>query len=215
MEAGFDIRDTWLFMGLVAQYEQAEVTRYIQKKKQIENKTASDIASIEVAGEIRSSLRETCEILVKKSKGEKGGQYSNEALEKLLGMKVISSREFEVMALRAAHTYEEIGARLGIDTSTAFRTVERVHERVKQIYGRLCGSVLAEGLSEEALEKRAEKISERILEAHLSEQQMQIYLLLCKGYSDSEIQLRLKIGSGTYRVQKCRINKQKKFLEMV
>lgn len=214
-EQCFDIKDTWLYMGLVAQYEAAEINRYIQRKKQAEFKSASDIASLEYAAEIRSNLKETRELLAKKAKSEKSGQYSHEVLESLLKLKVVSSREFEVMKLRVHMTYEEIGKQLGIDPSTAFRTVVRVHERVKLIYGRLSSSSVEDVPSQEEIEGRARSVQNRIIESKLSDQQYKIYMLMCKGYADEEICLRLGISSGTYRVQKCRINKVKKFLDMV
>jgi DNA-binding NarL/FixJ family response regulator len=119
------------------------------------------------------------------------------------------------MSLRVNNTYEEIGHELGIDTSTAYRTVQRVHARVKQLYIKVSTVDVNAASDSHQMEANAKKIEEKILLAKLSNQQHEIYMLMCRGYSDDEIRLRLIISAGTYRVQKCRINKMKQYLTMV
>lgn len=56
-EVGFDIEDTWLYMGLLAQREEAEVTRYIQAKRGQAVLSGQDVAAVEIATVMRSTLR--------------------------------------------------------------------------------------------------------------------------------------------------------------
>lgn len=215
IENTFNIKDTWLYMGLLAQKEESEVSKYIKSKKDLKNLTAQDIAMIEYASEIKSTLKETKAIFANKAMNEKGGQYKEEALDRLMQWQVISSQESEVMKLRMHHTYREIGNMLGIDPSTACRTVERVHERVKLLYKKVSVLKVEPNQACDQFEKNIKKIEESITSAHLSQQQQEIYKLLCQGYSDADIQVKLNMTSGAYRVQKCRINKHRKFLTMI
>lgn len=207
LAATFDIKDTWLFMGLLAQREESEVARYIREKKKKELLSARDIAEIEYASEIRSTLRETKQICSRKAFQEKSGQYQQEALERLLEWGVISSDEVKVLHLRAKYTYREIGKALNISASTAYNTVERVHERVKKLYNRIAKIDLSDSCDVEQLKANAETVASRLIEIKLSNQQAEIYRLINKGYSDNEICLIMGISSGSYRVQKCRLNK--------
>lgn len=213
MAGTFDIKDTWLFMGLLAQREEAEVTRYIQEKKSKSTLSAKDIADIEYASEIRGTLREVKLSCSKKANQEKGGQYNCEALEKLLSWGVITEEELEVMHLRTTLTYREIGKSLGIATSTAYNTVERVHERVKMLYRKV--SLITKDAENDpvAIEKNAKKIHDQILEAKLSVQQVEIYRLMCKGHSNMEIALALGISKETVKSQKTRINKSRELIK--
>ncbi len=213
--ATFDIKDTWLFMGLLAQREESEITKYIQEKKNKEKLSAQDIAAIEYASEIRSSLKETRHICSKKALQEKGGQYQQEALEKLLKWEVISYDEVKVLHLRTYLTYREIGKALGISASAAYNTVERVHERVKLLYKNVSRINLDESCDAEQLKKNAEKVKAKIVESKLSDQQTEIYKLMNKGYSDLEIRLKLNLSPGNYRYQKCQINKKRKSINIL
>ncbi len=211
-ERKFDIKDTWIFMGLLAQREESELTKYIQNLRRKEKLSSQEVAAAEYAAEMRSTLKETKEICSQKALQEKNGQYEIEALQKLLKWGVISEDESKVMALRVNHTYREIGTELGIATSTAYNTVERVHERVKMLY-RKVSKIETNDTSK--IEANAKKIQEKVIESKLSDQQVEIYRLMCKGYCDLEIRLKLNLTPGNYRYQKCQINKKKKFIDIV
>ncbi len=47
-EVGFDIEDTWLYMGLLAQREEAEVTRYILAKRGQAVLSSQDVAAVDI-----------------------------------------------------------------------------------------------------------------------------------------------------------------------
>ncbi len=129
---------------------------------------------------------------------EKGGQYGGETLEKLL---------------RLTHTYREIGLKMQIDPSTAFRTVERVHDRVRALHSKVA-LIRPEGGADVAqLEANAKRIHDKIFEAQLSVQQWDIYVLLCEGLSNNEIALRLGVKKETVKSQKTRINKARASLD--
>lgn len=221
MDQQFDIKDTWLYMGLLAAHEEGLVNRYMNEKKGKDQLTPYDVACLEYAGEMRANLRETKEILVRKTLSEKGGQYECRALEKLLSLGVISEKELAVMKLRATMTYTEVAEALGISTSTAFRTVASVHDRVKEICGALslvgesAVGCEGEGESSASMEDAAKVIRGKMLLAKLSHQQHEIYLLLCKGYSNAEIGLKLGIHGNTVKTQKSRIKKVQSYLDMV
>lgn len=212
VENTFDIKDTWLFMGLLAQREESDLTKYIQRLRRKEQLSAQEIAAAEYASEMRSTLRDTKEICSKKALQEKNGQYEMDALNKLLTWGVISKEELEVMALRVNRTYREIAKELGIATSTAYNTVERVHERVKMLYKQI-SKISTYDATE--LEVNAKKIQDRILHTRLSSQQVEVYNLMCKGYSNEAIAAKLETSLGNVKKQKSLVNKQKKYLNMV
>ncbi len=146
---------------------------------------------------------------------EKGGQYGCEALEKLLGWGVITPEELEVMRLRLTCTYREIGIRMQIDPSTAYRTVERVHNRVRALHKEVSVIRPDSGADDAQLEANAKRLQDKILKAQLSVQQWDIYVLLCEGLSNNEVALRLGVKKETVKSQKTRINKARASLGRV
>lgn len=212
IENTFDIKDTWLFMGLLAQREESDLTKYIQRLRRKDQLSSQETAAAEYASEMRSTLRETKEICSKKALQEKNGQYEMETLNKLLNWGVISKEELEVMELRVNCTYREVAKELGIATSTAYNTVERVHERVKMLYKQI-SKISTQDTTK--LEANAKKIKDKILQTKLSSQQAEIYNLMCQGYSNEAIAKKLETSLGNVKKQKSLVNKQKKYLNMV
>jgi DNA-binding CsgD family transcriptional regulator len=163
------------------------VVRFIQGKRGQAVLSGQDVAAVEIASEMRSTLREARANCGKRALQEKGGQYGGETLEKLLQWGVISNEELEVMRHRLTCTYREIGLKMQINPSTAYRTVKRVHNRVKALHKQVSIIRPDDGTDKDKLEANAKRIQNKILEAQLSVQQWDIYLLLCKGLSNNEM----------------------------